>query len=106
MTNNNTFDAVLIKQRAEDGFTKNEITDLLEPLNLGPSEEVEPIYLTANSAVIFGFIRSSVSDEKLDFDTSPNSTFGQAVIKVANNAYLENPDGIYDFAGVRTVMYY
>lgn len=102
MTN---FDAVLT-QHAEEGFTRQEIIDLLKHLNLSPNEEVEPVCLEANNCTIFGFIKSNAADEKLDFDTRPDSVFGRQVRDVADNKLLETEDNIYDFNGIHTLMYY
>ena len=37
---------------------------------------------------------------------SKDSDFGKAAIAVANDMELENDSHIYDFAGVKTLMYY
>ena len=44
--------------------------------------------------------------KKLGFDVSKDSDFGKAAIAVANDMELENDSHIYDFAGVKTLMYY
>ena len=100
---NKKVDAVLTQRAPGDGFYKEEIQQLLECLCLDDKEEVDAIWLEANEAVVFGFIRFS---EKLDFDAGPNSTFGREVIAVVNNQELENDDGLYEFAGVKTIMRY
>ena len=103
---NKKIDAVLTHRSPGDGFYQEEVQQLLECLCLDDEEEVDAILLEANEAVIFGFIRFSVSDEKLDFDTGPNSASAQEVIAVANDQELETDDGLYDFAGVKTLMRY
>lgn len=104
--NQNRIDAVLTQRSAEDGFYKKEIVELLERLQLREDEEVDAICLEADSCVLFGFIRMSASDEHLNFDIGPVSKFGSAAIAVANDTALERPDCLYDFAGVKTLMFY
>ena len=99
-------DAVLTQRSADDGFTKKEILEVLGRLELEDDEAVEAIYLNADSCIVFGFMRMQVCDEKLEFDVRENSPFGQEVVAVANDVRLEREDGIYEFAGVRTYMYY
>ena len=100
------YDAVLTQRSCEDGFTKGAIIELLNRLELTDGEEVDPIWLNAESAVIFGFIRMAVSDEKLGYMTDEQSEFGRQAVAVANDLRLEEPDGHYCFAGVNTLMYY
>lgn len=96
----------MTQRSAEDGFYKEEIHQLLEILDLDDAEEVDIIWLEADTAVVFGFIRFSVSEEKLSFDTGQNSAFGREVIAVANDQMLESDDCLYNFAGIRTFMKY
>jgi len=100
------YDAVLTQRSCEDGFTKRAIIELLNRLELTDGEEVDPICLNADSVVIFGFIRMTVSDEKLGFMTDEQSEFGRQAVAVANDLRQEEPDGLYCFAGVNTLMYY
>lgn len=100
------YDAVLTQRSCEEGFTKGAIIELLNRLELTEGEEVDPVCLNADSAVIFGFIRMTVSDEKLRFMTDEQSEFGRQAVAVANDLRLEEPDGHYCFAGVSTLMYY
>lgn len=106
MMGTNRVDAVLTQRAGEDGFTKKEIQELLDHLNLREEEEVEAIYLNADSCVLFGFIRMQICEERLNFDTGEDSSFGQAAISVANDMELETRDKIYYFAEVKTYMYY
>lgn len=98
-------DAVLTVRSAEDGFYKKEILELLEHLQLGEDEEVDAVYLEADSCILFGFIRMDVSDERLGFAINAQSAFGSAAIAVANNSALEHSDCISNFAGIRTMLY-
>lgn len=98
--------AVLTQRSGEDGFYENEIVELLEQMKLKDGEEVDPIYLDADSCVLFGFIRMKASEELLSFETGSDSEFGRAAVAVANDMELERPDKLYDFAGVKTLMYY
>ena len=104
-TPRNDIQAVLT-QRSDDGFNQKEIVELLGHLELRDEEEVDPICLEADSCVLFGFIRMEASDVLLSFDTGTNSAFGRAAIAVANDVKLEREDELYDFAGVKTLMYY
>lgn len=99
-------DAVLTQRSCEDGFTMKEIQELLEHLHLEQEEEVDVICLDADNCILFGFIRMRVSEEQLGFNVGESSFFGQAAIAVANDTELETVDGLYDFAGVKTYMYY
>lgn len=99
-------DAVLTQRAPGDGFYRQEIIDLLDKLDLDETEEVDPIWLDADQAVVFGFIRFKASEEILDFQTGSDTKFGRAVIAMANDAGLENQDGIYCFAGVKTLLQY
>lgn len=99
-------DAVLTQRSGEDGFTRGEIIELLEYLHLEETEEVEAVYLNADNCILFGFIRMQVCEEQLDFNIEGNSPFGQAAIAVANDVELEVSSCVYDFAGVKTYMYY
>lgn len=99
-------DAILTQRSDENGFTKLEINRLLHYLNLFSDEEVIPISYEGNSAIVFGFMRMSACDEKLNFDTGPQSEFAKQVLNVVNDKKLESPDGHYEFAGVTTLMYY
>lgn len=99
-------DAILTQRSDENGLTKLEINRLLHYLNLFSDEEVTPILYKNDSAVVFGFMRTSACDEKLNFDTGPQSEFAKQVLNIVNNKKLESPDGHYDFAGVSTFMYY
>lgn len=97
----------VLTQRAEDGFYKTEILDLMECLeSSGKEPELDAVYLEFDGGILFGFIKYEVSDEKLDFNTGKDSEFGRAAIAVANDARLENKNGLYEFAGVKTLMYY
>lgn len=102
----NRIDAVLTQRVGEDGFTRKEIQELLGHLHLEEEEEVDAVYLNADSCILFGFIRMQICEEQLSFDIGEHSSFGKAVIAVANDTELETQDGIYDFAGVKTYMYY
>ena len=99
-------DAILTQRSDENGFTKLEIDRFLHYLNLFSDEEVTPILYKSNSAIVFGFMRISVCDEKLNFDTGPQSEFAKQVLNVVNDKKLESPDGHYEFAGVSALMYY
>lgn len=99
-------DAVVTQRSCEDGFTKTDILRLLDSLALGPDEEVDAIYLEGDSAIAFGFIRMAVSEEKLSFETGPQSDFGRELLTVVNDVTMENEDCRYQFAGVETLMYY
>lgn len=93
--------------RGEDGFYRTEITRLIDYLERpGEETELDVVCLEFDTGIIFGFIRYDVSDEKLGFDVSKDSDFGKAAIAVANDMELENDSHIYDFAGVKTLMYY
>lgn len=99
-------DAILTQRSDDDGFTKLEIDRLLHYLNLFSNEEVTPVLYKNNSAIVFGFMRMSACDEKLNFDTGPQSEFAKQILNAVNNKKLESPDGHYEFAGVSTLMYY
>ena len=102
----NRVDAVLTQRAGDDGFTRKELQELLDQLTLHEDEEVEAIYLNADSCVLFGFIRMQICEEQLNFEISEDSSFGQAAISVANDIELETRDGISYFAGAKTYMYY
>lgn len=99
-------DAILTQRSDENGFTKLEIDRLLHYLNLFSNEEITPVLYKDNSAVMFGFMRMSACDEKLNFDTGPQSEFAKQVLNAVNDKKLESPDGHYEFAGVSTLIYY
>jgi len=99
-------DAVLTQRSGEDGFTFDDIIELLNKLQLKDGEKVDAICLDGDSAIVFGFIRMVVSEEKLSFDTGPESDFGRQLLTVVNDVTMESEDGRYQFAGVDTLMYY
>lgn len=99
-------DAVLTRCSDENGFTKLEINRLLHYLNLFSDEEVTPVLYKNDSTIVFGFMRTSACDEKLNFDTGPQSEFAKQILNAVNDKKLESPDGHYEFAGVSTLMYY
>lgn len=103
---NGNVQAVLTQRAGEDGFYEKEIMELLGHLKLEDGEEVDLIYLNADNCVLFGFIRMEASEELLSFEIGPDSEFGRAAVAVANDMELERPDKLYDFAGVKTLMYY
>ncbi len=99
-------DAVLTQRSDADGLTKEEIDVLLKRLSLIGDEEVYPLLFNGDNAVVFGFIRNDALREKLCDDIGEDSPFAQAVLAVVNDADLESADGLYSFAGVKTLMYY
>ena len=99
-------DAILVQCSVDDGIKKDKIIRLLDELELEADEEVDPIYLEADSAWVFGFIRDNIAEEVLNFDCSQESRVAQAAIQVVNDMTLETESQIYDFAGVRTKLCY
>ena len=99
-------DAVFTQRSCEDGLTQAEITDLLGHLRLQADEEVFPVIINGDHAAAFGFIRNDVIANVLNDDIAADSPFAAALCAVANDMALETSDRLYDFAGVRTFMYY
>ncbi len=102
----NKIDAVFTQRSDVDGLTTTEIMKLLEHLGLDCDEEVYPVIINGDNAMAFGWIRNEVVSRILDDDVGANSPFAQNMLAVINNTDLESADQIYDFAGVRTLMYY
>lgn len=99
-------DAVVTQRSAEDGLTGKEVVELLQNLALDDNEEVYPIYAEGDSSVAFGFIRNSVITEVLGDEFGSGSSFEEALLKVVNDVELDSNDCVYEFAGVKTLMYY
>ena len=99
-------DAVITQRSCEDGLCVSEIIKLLQHLDLAGSEEVYPIYVEGDNAVAFGFIRNQTVTDVLGDEIGKGSPFEEALLAVVNDTELETPDHLYDFAGVRTLMYY
>lgn len=98
--------AVFTQRSFEDGLTASEIVQLLKPLNLAEDEEVYPVFVEGNNAVAFGFIRNQAVAGILNDEIGCSSQFERELRKVVDDMRLETPDQLYDFAGVRTYMYY
>ena len=99
-------DAVFTQRSCEDGLTQAEITDLLRYLCLQADEEVVPVIISGDNAAAFGFIRNNVIASVLNDDIGADAPFSVALRAVVNDMALETPGQHYDFAGVRTFMYY
>lgn len=99
-------DAVFTQRSDEDGLTMNEIVTLLRHLHLAEGEEVCPVIAEGNSAIAFGFIRNQTVTDDLGDEIGPGSKFERELLAVVNDQSLETSDDLYDFAGVRTLMYY
>ena len=99
-------DAVFTQRCDEDGLTKAEIMKLLEHLDLNGEEEVLPIVAEGDISWTFGFIRDETVSDQLGDDVGKDSAFVTELLTVVNNMHLETPDNLYDFAGVKTLMYY
>ena len=98
--------AVFTQRSCVDGLTQAEITDLLRYLCLQADEEVVPVIISGDNAAAFGFIRSETIASVLNDDIGEDSPFAAALRAVVNDMALETPDRLYDFAGVRTFMFY
>lgn len=100
------FDAVFTQRHAEDGLTRGEVMDLLAHLKLSDGEDIFPLVIDGNNARAYGFIRNEAVSHTLGDDIGDHSPFVRDLLAVVNDMTLEHADRLYNFAGVRTLMYY
>lgn len=103
---NKKIDAVFTQRSCEDGLTMDEIIQMLKHLSLTEDEEVCPVIAEGDSAIAFGLIRNQTVTDVLNDEIGRGSRFERDLLEVVNDVELETTDGLYDFDGVRTLMYY
>lgn len=93
--------AFIMECSADEGYTKEDITHMLDAvLDVGKTDYL-PILLEADNSEAFGFIRMEDADTVLDFRIEQNSDFGKAICAILNDKNLETPDGLYDICGLK-----
>ncbi len=86
-----------------DALTCDDIRTMLEVISEDdPNVALMPTVVNADQSYAFGFVKEHAADVKADFDLTETSKFAEGVRRVLNDMNLENPDGVYDFAGIIT----
>lgn len=92
---------VLIEKPLDDGLTKSDVSILL---NMLPNNtEVFPVDLETECFAAMGFITERTANF-FNYDWREDSEIGKYICGILNDSEKENPDGEYEFDGIRIYM--